>query len=39
MTTPKHGIDFDDVLGKPRELTSSQVTDAVGIPTYKARRY
>jgi adenylate cyclase len=39
MTTPKDGIDFDAVLGKSRELTSSEVTDTVGIPTYKARRY
>jgi adenylate cyclase len=39
MTAPKHGIDLDAVLGGPREFTSSQVSDTVGTPTYKARRY
>jgi adenylate cyclase len=40
MTTPPdHDPDFSDVLGAPREFTSSQVSERVGIPTYRARRY
>jgi adenylate cyclase len=40
MTTPSdHDPDFSDILGAPREFTSSQVSERVGIPTYRARRY
>jgi adenylate cyclase len=40
MTTPPdHDPDFSGVLGAPREFTSSQVSERVGIPTYRARRY
>ena len=40
MTTPPDPEpDIDDVLGAPREFTSSQVSDVVGVPTYRARRY
>jgi adenylate cyclase len=39
MSSPKPGLDLSALLGKLGEFTSSQVSDAVGIPTYKARRY
>jgi adenylate cyclase len=39
MTPPEPNVDVSALLAGSRELTSSQVTDAVGIPMYKARRY
>lgn len=40
MTTPSdHDPDLRGILGAPREFTSSQVSERVGIPTYRARRY
>lgn len=40
MTTPRdHDPDFSEVLGVSREFTSREVSEVVGIPTHRARRY
>lgn len=40
MTTPRdREPDFGDILGARREFTSSQVSEIVGLPMYRARRY
>lgn len=40
MTTPHDDdSDFSAVLGAPREFSSAEVSNLVGIPTYRARRY
>lgn len=36
---PEPEAEIDRLLGSPRDFTSRQVSDAVGIPTYRARRY